>query len=298
MRRLPSKPVSEEYKHRQYHIQKVFQNRMAALVITSYLCLFALLLTFFFGSPLWNNFKDRLNSFKMQLNSIDCEIFVPGFDNGSTVFIECEGENALIDSGTKQHTDELLEFIESKGIKKLDYLLISDANTEYTETLEKIINAVEIMKVVVPKCDDEMYSLYDDLLFMNGKTLWTVDNVTHFGVNKMMFEVIDKEAMSLKISFGNNSFLIYNFVDENSELEFINSEPEHDSDVLISLNGKLPSDKFFETFTPEVLVINGKTDIDISSAEKFTEDVYITDSNGNIIIKSDEVDIEIECENQ
>lgn len=291
MKRLPSKPASEEYKHQQYLIQKSFQNRMAALVITAYVCLFALLLTLFFGSSLWDKFKDRLNG-------VNCEIYVPDFENGSTVFIECEGETAIIDSGINGHDTELLNHLKLNEIEKIDYFIISELNEEYLNVILNISNSLNIGKIFLPLTEDEaLHMQFDDLLFSNS----AVYSSAFYGMNlyfdDISFTFYDPESVVIDVKFGEHSFLLCN---SDSELEILNLKPNLDTDVLISLNGILPFDEFFECVSPEALVLIDNTvdDIGLLSIYDSPEKIFRTDLNGDIVIKSNEVDLRIECEKQ
>lgn len=293
MRRLPSEPDYLRDKRIRSKLNKIKRRRVKIAVIELSIIAITLMVLFIKTSPL-------IEEFKYKTNGIDCEISNFDFEFGAGVYFECGDSNALIDSGSEGHSDELLRFIKSEEINKLDYLLISDVNTEYIETLGELLKIIEITKIIIPECDDSLYAIYDELLLANGKSLSSAKSIPCFPVNEMKFQIIDSETMTYKIIFGNNSFLIGNFSDENREIEIINSMPYIDSDVLISLNGNLPCDKFLETVSPKKFVINcdESDNVNLSSAEKLSDGIYRTDLNGDITIKSNEVDLKIECEKQ
>lgn len=293
MRRLPSEPEYLRNKRIQREADKILKRRIFILCVDLVIVAVCLAFLFFKLSPF-------VEEIKYKTNDIDCGIYNIDYKYGAGVYFECGDSNAMIDSGSEGHSDELLRFIKSQEIKKLDYLLISDVNTEYIKILGELLSFVEIKKVIIPVCDESLYSIYDELLLANGKSLSSAKSIPYFPVNEMKFQIADTETMSCQVVFGNNSFLIYNFIDENDELEIINSKPYLDSDVLILLNANLPCDNFLELVSPETVILNCKQNFDfnLSSVEKFSEYIYRTDINGNIIVKSDEVDIEIECEKQ
>lgn len=293
MRRLPSEP---EYIRERRLIREQIERDKRYFV---YVCVVLAVAAVSFAVLLLKT-SPIIDNIKYKLNDIDCEIYNIDYKYGAGVYFECGDSNAMIDSGSEGHSDELLRFIKSQEIKKLDYLLISDVNTEYIKILGELLSFVEITKVIIPVCDESLYSIYDELLLANGKSLSSAKSIPYFPVNEMKFQITDTESMSCQVVFGNNSFLINNFIDENDELEIINSKPYLDSDVLILLNANLPCDNFLELVSPETVILNCKQNFDfnLSSVEKFSEYIYRTDINGNIIVKSDEVDIEIECEKQ
>lgn len=119
MRRLPSEP--EYIRERRLIREQIERDKRYFVYVFVVLAVaavsFAVLLLK--TSPIIDNIKYKLND-------IDCEILVPDFDFGNGIYFECEGETLLIDSGNSQHSEELIEFIESNNIDKLNYLLITE----------------------------------------------------------------------------------------------------------------------------------------------------------------------------
>ncbi|MBO5230161.1 MAG: hypothetical protein J6B52_01945 [Clostridia bacterium] len=289
MRRLPSEPEhirkekvrewSEKWRRRRFIGDMVLLSMILILGIS--LCI---------------KNSDFVKNLKFRFNSTDCVIHSIDYDYGKGVYFESEGETALIDSGTESHSEELLNFIRTKGIEKLDYLLISDPDEKYLDVLSAVTESTEISRIIISQCDDSLFAAYDDFAFENLVTLSSADNMRYFSIGEMNFDILDAETMSAKVFLENNSFLIYNSCSEETELEIMNFSSYYDFDVLISLDGNLPSQKFIETVTPENIVINGdeKDTADLTASGE----IYRTVLNGDVIIKSNGVDFEFECENQ
>ncbi len=262
MRRLPSEPVSEVYKRKQYQIQKTFQNRMIAVIVTSYLCLLFLLLIFFFNGTLWENFKYRTNG-------INCEFQCLDFDYGNAILFESSGENFLIDSGNGNHGEELLGFLTSEEIDSINYLFISELSEEYLQSLDMIINSVTVDKIVLPSTDDEqLQKIFDDYIASTPVISQTAIEGMSFRIGKSTVDVTDVSSLSIKLSFGKNKFLILNS-------EYVPEDKITDFDAII---------RNLESFI----------EIEDISSEK----IYRTYLNGDILIKSNEVDLKIKCEKQ
>lgn len=294
MRRLPSKPphiLAEE-------IRREANKRLKLRLIIEFSILGVVLFALGIISLLNSSLVDNL---KYKLNDVDCTVSFPDMEYGDSVFIECEGETALIDSGTKEHGKELMSFIASNNINKLDYIFVSDIDEGYIGVLEDIMNTVEVFRVVLPSVDEEnsLYNEIDNLAFMNGIQAVTVNDGQTFPLFESYFSVVEYESLSLKFWFGNNSFVFWNTSDESKEIDFIESISVIDSDVLWIKNDNLPSDRFLETVSPQICVVSGGDNISaVSVLEKFAEKVYKTNSNGDIVIFSDEVDLETSCEIQ
>lgn len=279
MRRLPSEP--EYIRERRLIRERMERDKRYFLYICVVLAVAAVSLAVLFlkTSPIIDNIKYKLND-------IDCEIQYVDFQYGNGIYFECEGETALVDSGTSQHTEELLEFIKSNNIDNLNYLLITELSEEYLLTLEEILSITDISKIVVPDDDDKsLIELYDNLIFPEGAIFLTSDKISYFTLGKMKFNIIDSLNLSLDISFGNHDFLVLN--GENAEYLNIKSK----SDVLFLMNGSLLSKEFLEMLKPRNCIINSVLSEDIPLLKKHS--VYSTKTDGDIVVTSDEVTLDI-----
>lgn len=286
MRRLPSEPVSEMYKHRQYAVQKIFERKIFWLIITSYGALLFLLIMFLKTSPMADEFRYRFNG-------TDCVIQCINYDYGNGVYFECDGESVLIDSGSSEHSEELLDFIENQGIEKLDYFLVPNPSEEYLNVFAEVIDSVDITGVVISKCEDSLYLKYDELTFVNVVQLFTADICPYFVAGDLQFDIADAKTMSAQVKFESNLFLLSNLSDENEDKEFAESVYDEKADLLISLNGRLPSKSLFETHTVKNIIIDGGeigSDLDCSAK------IHSTYSCGNVIVKSNGVKLKFEYE--
>ena len=286
MRRLPSEPVSEMYKRRQFAVQKILERRIFWLVITSYGALLFLLIMFLKTSPLADEFRYRFNG-------TDCVIQCVDYDYGNGVYFECDGESVLIDSGSSEHSEELLNFIENQGIEKIDYFLLPNPSEEYLKVFADVIESVDIVRVVVSQCDDSLYAKYDDLTFVNVVQLFTADICPYFVAGDLQFDITDAQTMSAQVKFESNLFLLSNLSDENEDKEFAESVYEEKADLLISLNGRLPSESFFETHTVKNIVVSGS---EMGGDSDYSAKIHSIDSCGNVIVKSNGVKLKFEYE--
>lgn len=249
MRRLPSEPAYLMQKRIKEEGYKRLRRRL--VVELSIFGVFIIFITFMCIKN-----SDFVKSIKYKFNGIDCVIQCVDYDNGIGVFFESEGETALIDSGAKGHSEDLLNFIESKGIEKLNYLLISDPDEEYLSVLSDVIETTEISKIIVSECDDSLFAMYDDFLFGEFVILLNAENTTYFQLGEMKFDILDTETVTTRVTFEDNSFLVYNSCSEETELEIMDLSSYRDFDALISLDGNLPSEKLIETVNQKNVIVN------------------------------------------
>lgn len=283
MRRLPSEP---EYIRERRLIREQIERDKRYFVCV---CVVLTVAAVSFG-VLFLKTSPVIDNIKYKLNDIDCEILVHDFDFGNGVYFECEGETALVDSGNYQHTEELLEFIESNNIDKLNYLLITEISEEYLTTLEKVLILTEVSKIIVPDDGDKsLIDLYDNLIFPEGAIFLTSDKITYFTLGKMKFNIIDSQNLSLDISFGNHDFFVLN----GKKVEYLNIKLK--SDVLFLKNGDLLTTEFLKMLKPKNCIVNSVLNEDILIPKRYS--VYKTKTDGSIIVTSDEVTLNIDTEN-
>ncbi len=249
----------------------------------------SLVALFFSTNPFIKNLKYRTNG-------TNCEFHCPDFDNGNTIYFECEGENILIDFGNENHSEELIEYLFENNIDKIDCLFVSGKDDKYLKTLDTLINSVTVKSIVLPSADNEMeQNLYDDYIATIPNNSQHANNGMSFRIGKSTVDIIDSCSLSIKISFGENKFLIWNSDDEISDLIY-----EFDADVIIAGEGSLINNNLFEFSSPDICVLNNyiasQSETDI--IKSYSKENYRTDLNGDIIVKSNEVDIKIKCENK
>ncbi len=283
--------VAEEMR-REY--QKRLKRRLIIEGSVLGVCLLVLGIKFVLSSP-------KVDDLKYKLNDIDCTVSFPDMKYGDSVYIECEGETALIDLGTKEHSEELMSFIASNNIKKIDYIFIPDIEENYIDVLDDVLNTVDVFRIILPS-DEKYNSLCDEidnLAFTNSLLNVKANDGQTFPLCESFFNVVECESLSLKFWFGKNSFLFWNSSDENKEIDFIESSLLPDADVLWIASDRILSDNFLGTVSPQFCVVADCAGIsDVSAFEKFADKVYKAGSIGNITISSNEVDLDIKLENQ
>ena len=107
--------------------------------------------------------------------------------------------------------------------------------------------------------------------------------------------LLDEENSAINIAFGDNKILFWNGNSQDDESYFLVSDENIDYDVLIIGKDKSVSAQFVESLKVGFVVSASEISDDIKA---LPIDVYSTSENGEITIRSNEIDIEILCENQ
>lgn len=239
---------------------------------------------------------------------------------GDAALIECDGRYMLIDGGkpTKSTDDNpVYQILESKGIQHLDLLVISHLHEDhYGGLIQALKYASNIDKTLSNKRDVSTLS-FKDLereLDTNGTQI-TVPHVgDKFQIGSADIEVIDASAeddndsLVLMITYGKTKFLFAGDIEEAAQTRISDRyENEKDEAYKIDLI-KMPhhgssdiSIRFIRTFMPDYAVISvgagniyGHPDVEtLDLLEQANVIVYRTDQKGDIIVKSDGKQLQI-----
>lgn len=294
MRRLPSTPQTIQQRETEERARRIIEQKFRAFYVLMGITLICFVFFVFFNSDFWNDTKAKSND-------LDCEVVFLDMEYGESIILECEEKLALIDCGTENHTDELLGYLDSNGIRKLDYYFVSGICEGYPDVFEKVLDSVEITSVILPSDEYEnpLHDEIENLAFVNGKNAVVSNQGSAFNLHKISISVIEPRSLSLFLKFGNHSFVVWNSDDEENGNEIAISRPWIDADVLYLKDDVKAGKDFLETVTPQFCVVPGTRNADCDTAylQSYAEKIYSTGTNGNIIIRSDEVDLEI-LENQ
>ena len=83
------------------------------------------------------------------------EIFVFGISDADAVFITTENYTAMIDTGENKHGDEILNYIKSRGINKIDYLILTHFHKDHIGGAHILIDNLEVKKIITPNYGKE-----------------------------------------------------------------------------------------------------------------------------------------------
>lgn len=77
--------------------------------------------------------------------------FIDVGQGDSTLIMLPQGKTALIDAGDNQHGEEVVSYIKSKGIKKIDFLVGTHPDADHIGGLDDVINSLEVGEFYMPK---------------------------------------------------------------------------------------------------------------------------------------------------
>ncbi len=244
---------------------------------------------------------------------------------GDCSLIICDGKTLLIDAGENGHETEVLNYLRSHNVDKLDYIIASHQHTDHIGGLPEVLDEIAVDNLIMPrltKAQTPTNSTYREFLEAiknsGANTIASkVGNVYNLG--SATFEILgpvtdDAESLNsmsvvTKITYGANSFLFTGDAETDEEKEIIETGANLDCDVLkVGHHGSSTSsgDLFLTAVSPEICVIQCGENNDyghphkkiINRLSKYTDEIYRTDICGDIVITSDGNNLDIKYENQ
>ena len=221
----------------------------------------------------------------------------------------------LIDAGTNEAGEKVVSYLKNKGIKKIDYLIGTHPHEDHIGGMDDVIKNFDIGQIYMPKIETTTKTFEDVLNAIQEKSLNVVSpekgTVFELGQAKCEFmtePILDKENLNLsslviRLDFGNNSFLFMGDAEKQNEISTIWRQV----DVLkVGHHGSetSSSNEFLNQVKPKYAIImvgegnsyNLPKPRTINDLEEIGAQIYRTDLNGNIEIKSDGNEIKIVVE--
>ena len=265
------------------------------------------------------SYKDITAFFEMSDKSFesagDLKLHFIDVGQGDCTLIVSGDTTVLIDAGEIQNVDKVSSYLQTQGIKKLDYVIGTHPHSDHIGALAGIIDKFEVGTVILPKLPDSLVpttKTYTNLLTsIKNKGLTITQAVPNQeydlgGVStlKILAPLKDDStdlndySVVTRLVQGNNSFLLMGDAESQEENDIINSNAMIRSDVLkVGHHGGDTSSKsnFLKFVKPKYGVImvgagnsynhpNAKT---ITRLQSYTDEIYRTDLLGTIVVQSD-----------
>lgn len=254
-----------------------------------------------------NNYEDTSTS-KVVSGNLVIDFIDVG--QGDSILIR-QGQNAmLIDGGTSECRDELLNFLEEEKIKKFDYIIGTHTHEDHIGSLDDVVNEYDFDKIIFPKCTSTTETFENLVNAVNNKNKkFTTPKVGEkYELGEASFEILapnddnyssaNNYSIVIKLTFGENSFLFTGDAETLSENEMLEKGLNVKADVIkIGHHGSTTSSskKFLDAVSAKYAVISVGKDNIYKLPTKTTMDklkelelpVYRTDEQGTIECVSD-----------
>ena len=262
---------------------------------------------------LYNNKNEQQVEFVAQE-----DLLVDFIDVGQadSILIRNQDEVMLIDAGTNEVGETIVNYLEKLGITKINYLIGTHPHEDHIGGLDDVINNFDIEQIYMPKIETTTKTFEDVLEAIENKNLTVIapnkGDKIELGqaVGKFMTEpILDKDNLNLsslvlRLEFGNTSYLFMGDAEEENEKTI--NWPK--TDVLkVGHHGSNTSsgESFLEQVHPQYAIIMVGKDNSyglpkqeiIDKLNNIGSEIYRTDEDGTIQIISDGNNIEIKIIN-
>lgn len=260
--------------------------------------------------------KENNNVVSTEINGvIEIDYFDVG--QGDSALIQVNGKSMLIDAGTNDTEDTLVQMIKDEGIKKLDYVIGTHPHEDHIGGLDKVIDNFEVGEIIMPEVKNTTKT-FESVLKSAAKKekkikkakpgieidLGEGTNVEVFSPGKDKYKELNNYSPIMKITYGENSFLFTGDAEKEVEKEVINNGYNLKSDVIkVGHHGSTTSttEEFLNLVNPEIAVISVSKENTYGHPEKKILDrlknknikILRTDEIGSIEIISDGKSISI-----
>ena len=135
-------------------IQSLKELKTKIIICVSLMSVF--ILSFFFAKPLENflglNFKFNKNEVSAEaLKNSNFEVTYIDVGQGNSCFVRFPDDKVmLIDGGTEQYANKVVDFLKSKNVETIDYLIATHADSDHIGGLSKVVETFDIKNFYRP----------------------------------------------------------------------------------------------------------------------------------------------------
>ena len=239
------------------------------------------------------------------------DVVVKFFDVGQadSILVQSAGVNMLIDAGTNNMGNTVVQNLKDLGITKIDYLVGTHPHEDHIGGMDDVINNFEIGTIYMPKVQTNTKTFEDvlDAISNKGLTITTPEVGYVFEVGNTKCEVmcagtgtteensnLNLSSIVIRMVYGEESFLFMGDAEEKNESSrqwpqtTVLKVGHHGSDTS-------SSESFLNQVMPEISVISVGINNTYGHPKKTTLDklnaletsIYRTDQNGTITITCD-----------
>lgn len=259
-----------------------------------------------------SNVTNNSENVKLQDN-VNLEVYFLDVGQADSILIKLEDEYMLIDAGNNEDGVKLVNYFNELGIKEFKYVFGTHPHEDHIGGMDDIINNFKIDNYYMPDKITTTKTFEDvlDALINNNLQYTILEKGDEFNLSSANFKVIyagdetndiNDSSIVLKLTYGNNSFLLTGDATSNVEKTLLNDDIK--SDVLkVAHHGSNYSstDEFLDVVSPKYAVIsvgkNNSYNHPSNSTLKKLNDrnikLYRTDLDGTIKFISDGENITI-----
>lgn len=251
---------------------------------------------------------------KKKTEAVNADTTVEFIDvgQGDSTLVCSDGEYMLIDTGDRDSGNTVINYLKDSGVERLEYLILTHPHADHIGEAAEIAEEFEIGKVIAPNVPDDLVptsAVYENLLdAMEEKDLkFRAARDESFELGECTAETfaphgdysnINNYSVLVKITHGENSFLITGDCEVQEEREFLERGCDLSADVLKAAHhgsDTSSSSEWLSAVMPQYTVISCGVDNKYGHPDdetytricKYSPKVYITAEDGTVVFESD-----------
>lgn len=225
------------------------------------------------------------------------------------------GQNILIDTGTGETKEKLVDYLHELGVQRIDILIATHPHEDHIGGMQRVVEEFPVGQIYMPKIPDAQVpttSVYEKLLTaidqknlkitvpQSGRSILNSgdEKLEVFAPNSTKYSDLNNYSIVTKLTCGEKSFLFTGDAQADSEKEMIAKGYDLKSDVLkCGHHGSSTSTTaaFLKAVSPSAAVISCGVDNDYGHPDKQVVDrlqkagvtVYRTDRQDTILARCD-----------
>lgn len=259
------------------------------------------------------------------LSSGEAAVYFIDIGQGDCSLIVTETHTVLIDGGDLESGDIIAGALNSLGIKRLDYVIITHPHVDHFGGMTEVFRSFPVGSLLLPEVPEDMIPRtmnYSKLLaaikmydvkceYVSAGDTFSLDGDSRLEILAPLYNdynELNNLSIVARFIHGENSFLFTGDLESAAERDLLNSQTDLDADVLkAGHHGSAGSSsaEFLEAVTPKITVFEAgvyntfghprAAVLERLNAVGCT-DAYSTSLNGNIAIISDGVNLRAETE--
>lgn len=238
---------------------------------------------------------------------------------GNCTLVKSGDSAMLIDAGEVDKGKDVVSYLKALRIRRLDYIIISHQHTDHMGGVIEVINSdIEVGKIIMPKIPEKLtptsytYTKLLNEIKNEGLSVRAArDEEFYIGSIKVNTYAMEGDYSNLnnysvvtKFTANAGSFIIMGDLEKTAEKELLNKNFDFAADViLVGHHGSSSSssDSLLKRVNPSCAVISVGTgnkyghpnDSAIKRIKNYTDKIYRTDLNGNIVFDCDNKELRL-----
>lgn len=230
---------------------------------------------------------------------------------GDSALVQTNNKNLLIDAGTPDSSESLINYLKNLGIKNIDFVVATHPHADHIGGMQSILKEFNVSYFCAPKVTENTDIFKNMIKALKEKNIsinilsdsHPIDlgentKVEIYSPSNNEYDNINNYSSLLRISYGETSFLFTGDAEAEIEMEVLKLNKDLKSDVLkVGHHGSITSttDSFLKEVSPNIAIISLGLDNSyghpssqvLKKLSDNKSEIFRTDEDGTIILTSD-----------